>query len=58
MLDKLSGSFKVEEYWYCSGTETQTLGGDSSWEQWLPSCVPLLDGDDMAEQKLQCEEVW
>ena len=48
----------VEEYWYCSGTETQTLGGDSGWEQWWPSCMPLLGGDGVAEERLQCEEVW
>ena len=49
---------KLEEHWYCSAVESWLLAKHWDTIQQWPSCMPYMDTDGVADEELQCGEVW
>ena len=53
-----SSCCKLEKHRYCSATTTWYLAEHWHQIQWWPSCMSFIHVDRMADEKLQCREVW
>ena len=51
-------SCKVEEHWYCSASETWLLADCWDTVQQWPLCMPVMGADGVADEEVQCGEVW